>query len=261
MPNRIVREGILTSERVDTLDWPAEVFYRRLLSKVDDHGLYDARPSILRSALFPLRVDRVREADCTRWIATCVKAGLIALYEHGGKPYLKVLNTQWQERSQPKYPIPPEGICEQLQTTVISCEPSSLSYSLSLSKTSKRPRKAAKRPLPEGFGISERVLQWATEKGHTQLPQRLEHFVGKAKANGYAYVDWDEAFMSAIRDDWAGLNAPRGNGMSKPQAAWWLSEATTEAKGRELGISAKPGESMQQYVGRIRAKLEEHRAA
>lgn len=118
MPNRIVREGILTSERIEQLDPPAEVFYRRLLSKVDDHGLYDARAAILRASLYPLRLDRVREADCSRWIAACVKAGLIVLYEAAGKPYLKVLNTQWQARSDPKYPLPPpESNCVQLQTS------------------------------------------------------------------------------------------------------------------------------------------------
>ena len=36
MPNRILREGILTSERVNALSWEAEVFYRRLMSAVDE---------------------------------------------------------------------------------------------------------------------------------------------------------------------------------------------------------------------------------
>lgn len=106
MPTRLVREGIINSDRIEQLDCPAEVFYRRLLNKVDDHGLYDARPSVLRSSLYPLRVDRVREADCTRWLAACEKAGLIVLYQSGGKPFLKVLDTRWQTRSEPKYPLP-----------------------------------------------------------------------------------------------------------------------------------------------------------
>jgi hypothetical protein len=101
-----MREGIITSERVNKLDAPAEVFYRRLMSKVDDHGLYDARPPILRTYLYPLRVDRVREADITRWLAACEKAGLIALYSHDGKPYLQMLDTRWSVRSEPKYPLP-----------------------------------------------------------------------------------------------------------------------------------------------------------
>lgn len=119
MPTRLLREGILTSERIDQLDAPAEVFYRRLMSKVDDHGLYDARPSILRSSLFPLRVDRVREADISRWIAACEKAGLIALYQHDGKPFMRMLDTRWTARSEPKYPLPTaENSCKQPQTPV-----------------------------------------------------------------------------------------------------------------------------------------------
>jgi hypothetical protein len=42
MPVRILREGILTSERVDTLSPAAEVFYRRLMSVVDDFGRFSA---------------------------------------------------------------------------------------------------------------------------------------------------------------------------------------------------------------------------
>jgi hypothetical protein len=117
MPVRLLREGILDSERVDQLDYAAEVFYRRLMSKVDDHGLYDARPSILRAYLYPLRNDRVREADISRWMAACQKAGLIVLYEAGGKPYLKMLDTGWQTRSEPKYPLPTANGCKQVKAT------------------------------------------------------------------------------------------------------------------------------------------------
>ena len=121
MPNRLIREGILSSDRVEQLDFAAEVFYRRLMSKVDDHGLFDARPSMLRTSLYPLRVDRVREADISRWIAMCEKAGLIALYEHGGKPYLQMLDTRWQVRSEAKFPLPSATGAKQLQTVDNSC--------------------------------------------------------------------------------------------------------------------------------------------
>lgn len=118
MPNRIIREDILTSEAVDQLDPAAEVFYRRLMSKVDDHGLYDARLAILKSHLYPLRHDRVREADITRWMAACQKAGLIVLYHHDGKPYLQMMKTKWKARSEPRYPLPAAANnCAQLQTT------------------------------------------------------------------------------------------------------------------------------------------------
>lgn len=143
MPNRIVREGILSSDRIDQLDAAAEVFYRRLMSKVDDHGLYDARPSILRSSLYPLRVDRVREADITRWIAACEKAGVIALYTHEGKPYLQMLDTRWTARSEPKYPPPTsENSCAQPQTTA------PVFVDVVVVEDEKKPRKRAA-PVPE----------------------------------------------------------------------------------------------------------------
>jgi uncharacterized protein YdaU (DUF1376 family) len=64
-----------------------------------------------------------------------------------------------------------------------------------------------KTPLPDGFSISERVREWAKGKGIGNLEQHLEHFIGKCKAKDYRYVDWDEGFMGAIRDDWAKLGS------------------------------------------------------
>jgi hypothetical protein len=62
-----------------------------------------------------------------------------------------------------------------------------------------------KRPvcLPDGFGLSARVKDWASLKGFSNLEAHLEHFVGWAKATGKTYTDWDQALMNAIRDDWA----------------------------------------------------------
>jgi hypothetical protein len=145
MPSRIIRPGINDSAKVDQLDWAAEVFYRRLLNVVDDYGLYDARSQKLRADLFPLRLDKVREADIQRWIAACVKAGLVVLYvvseasgqrrfaecdEAGAvrlsqdeKPYIKVFNTKWKSRSEPKFPRPPEGNHRaQLKTVARNCD-------------------------------------------------------------------------------------------------------------------------------------------
>lgn len=59
--------------------------------------------------------------------------------------------------------------------------------------------------LPENWGISDRVRDWASREGHLNLEKRLEHFTGYARANAKKYADWDQAFMNAIRDDWAKL--------------------------------------------------------
>jgi len=78
-------------------------------------------------------------------------------------------------------------------------------------RASKRPVKTS---MPKGFCISERVRSWAMTKGFDRLDQHLEAFVGKAVANGYTYVDWDQAFMNAVSGDWAKIRSDgaQGNG-------------------------------------------------
>jgi hypothetical protein len=49
------------------------------------------------------------------------------------------------------------------------------------------------------------VREWAADKGHDRLEQHLEYFVGRAKAKGATYADWNAAFMNAIRGNWAKL--------------------------------------------------------
>jgi hypothetical protein len=51
------------------------------------------------------------------WIAACEMAGVIALYEDGGKPYGQMAATRWTTRSEPKCPLPPWGKSEPPYTT------------------------------------------------------------------------------------------------------------------------------------------------
>lgn len=109
MPNRILREGILTSERVNALSWEAEVFYRRLMSVVDDYGRYTAHPSLLRAALYPLKLETVRDANLERLLACVVQARLVRVYEVDGKRYLEMLDFRQQVRAKDsKFPAPAE---------------------------------------------------------------------------------------------------------------------------------------------------------
>jgi hypothetical protein len=65
-----------------------------------------------------------------------------------------------------------------------------------------------KTPLPQEFEegkIPGAVKAWAAGKGINNLDLHLESFVLKAKARGYEYANWDAAFITAIRDNWAGI--------------------------------------------------------
>lgn len=223
MPNRIVRDGILTSEAMASLSWPAEVCYRRLMSVVDDHGRFHGLPMLIRAACYPLQLDKVSDADIGKWLSECETAALVSVYPAAdGKRYVQIEKFGQQVRSKSKFPEPMEGKQQQLKSSASNCdqvqanahlvEGVSVSVSVSECATRGKPRK---KPIPKDFGVSERVRTWAQKHNHAQLNARLTHFVGKAKANGYTYADWDEAFMNAIRDDWARL----GSDAPQPQQA------------------------------------------
>lgn len=76
--------------------------------------------------------------------------------------------------------------------------------------TPTRKPKAIKTQMPDDFGVSQRVADWAKERGFDRLDEHLDAFRRKASAKAYAYANWDDAFMEAIREDWAKLrNHPR----------------------------------------------------
>lgn len=110
MPNRILREGILSSARVDALSVAAELFYRRLHSKVDDYGRHESHPELLRTACYPLRVDKVKARHVVAWLAECEKSGLLVTYKVGSKTYLQLLDWRQQMRSPSRCPAPDEQL-------------------------------------------------------------------------------------------------------------------------------------------------------
>ena len=114
MPTRLVREGILTSDRVNALDDYQENFYRRLLNVVDDYGRFVAKPALLRSSCYPLRLESVTESNIQEHLAACAHAGLLQLYKGDDcKDYLLVTEFRQPRRAKySKYPAPP-GIADE----------------------------------------------------------------------------------------------------------------------------------------------------
>lgn len=113
MSDRILRANILTSDSVNSLSWGGEVFYRRLMSVVDDYGRYDARTSILRADLYALKLSKVSESDIVKWMNECSEAGLVRFYEVDEKKYLELLKFGQRLRAmKSKYPSPSDKRCQ-----------------------------------------------------------------------------------------------------------------------------------------------------
>lgn len=142
MPNRIIRESICTSDSVDQMTWFEECFWQRLIVNCDDYGRFDARLTVIKSRLFPLK-DRMSLKDIEGALDKLEKLGCIIFYEYNKKPYLfiptwETYQTVRAKRS--KYPAPDEYlqsseiICKQMQADVSGCSRNPIqseSYSLS----------------------------------------------------------------------------------------------------------------------------------
>lgn len=117
MPKRMIREGLIQSDSVNALTWQAEVFFVRLMLKADDFGRYSADTRLVRAALFPLRLDLVRETDVSRWIAECVKAKLVRLYAVDGKSYLEIPKFDQRMRAKKsRFPTPDGHVTDTCQS-------------------------------------------------------------------------------------------------------------------------------------------------
>src|SRR5688500_18392617 len=109
MPNRVLRDWT-GSDKINAVTVHAERFFTRLIMKADDYGCFYADTRLLKANLFPLLLDIVREADISRWMAECQKAGLIALYEVSGKKYLQIQDfRQRLDKARAKFPLPTEN--------------------------------------------------------------------------------------------------------------------------------------------------------
>lgn len=125
-----------------------------------------------------------------------------------------------------------------------------------------RPRKAdAKTPVPADFQVSERVRRWAEAKGWAKdLDAYLEAFKLAAEKGRLTYASHDAALMTSIRDDW-GKVRQGGDGRGKVIDAWHMSEAGIIRKAAEVGVRAKPGETLASLRDRINATIQTARAA
>lgn len=89
MPTRYLKPGVRDSESIDSLSPHSEILYYRLLVTVDDFGRYDARPSMVKAACFPIK-DIITATKIDALLRELVENGLIVVYEVDSKPFLQM---------------------------------------------------------------------------------------------------------------------------------------------------------------------------
>lgn len=126
MPNRMLKESMRYSEKINALTDFQFRLWTSLLTYVDDYGRGDARTPVIKGACFPLR-ERVTNKDIDAALAGLAGVDCVRLYEVDGKPYLYFPN--WDEHQtvrnkRSKFPEPPahlnanENNCNHLNANV-----------------------------------------------------------------------------------------------------------------------------------------------
>lgn len=194
MPNRILRDGILTSPRVAKLNWAEETFYRRLHSVVDDFGRYYADHGLVRAACYPRLLNKVSDSDIEKWLTACVTAALVRVYPaEDGERYLMVLDFKQQVRAtKSKFPQPPD-ICAADATQPISIEHLDVSVSVSEDGGGKRatriPPDFEPKPEPEAEAGIDRAKELANFR---------DYWTAKAGKDA-AKLDWQATWRQWVR--------------------------------------------------------------
>jgi hypothetical protein len=83
----VIRGEINSSASLSRVSMQADLTFRALIVATDDYGRMDARPDMLKAALYPTRPEAT-PAKIEKWLAELVEEGCVRLYEVDGRRYL-----------------------------------------------------------------------------------------------------------------------------------------------------------------------------
>jgi hypothetical protein len=230
--SRNIKPSIMDNEELAEREPLARLLFVYLWMLADREGRLEDRPKRIAAQALPYD----RAADVGAMLDELHKAGFIARYTVGDIACIQIL--AFEKHQNPHVREAPSTLPKMGQGTTKevpkhnlgSAEasprspdsgfliPDSLIVDTRLPAASPAAKptikgRKNKTPLADDFAVSDRVLAWAREHRFDRLDEHLAAFKRKAKANGYAYASWDDAFMEAIREDWAKLRTvQRGAG-------------------------------------------------
>lgn len=246
MPTRMIRDGILTSERVNALSPHAELFYRRLMSVVDDYGRFSANLTLLRASCYPLKLDSVKEDSIKKHLAEAEGAGLIVLYTVAGKAYLEMQDFNQRIQSKSKFPEPPEIVDEPLSNPDEK-QDSTVTHGDSPGKT------ALVVVEDEGNTLSGKPDETQPESSDKTLPQAKEvlEYLNRKTGRAYRPVTANTDLIRArIRD---GTSVDSMKTVIDVKTEQWLNDPKMAGYLRPLTLFNRT--KFEQYVGELQVNV------
>ncbi len=255
MPNRYAGpEDFSDSRALAKVSLDAVAFYASIFFTVDDFGRMVSDPAMLKARAFPYRQE-IRGTDCSRWLAECERAGLLASYEVDGTPYLQLTafsGTRFKRATKSKCPEPPAiaSNCVQLRADASNCPvpvpgtdygtdtplPPTGGLLVEIPKSGTPKRRRTKPPEPELYGDPLFVEFWngypnKTAKGQAwttwlkMAPEDQRVAARQSPIYGLAYVNADDERMRFVPHPSTWLNDRR----YEDDPATWRAKAGTSA--------------------------------
>lgn len=229
MPNRIIKESICSSETIDRLNSFQETFFYRLIVNCDDYGCMDARPSILKARLYPLK-ERVTLKDIEGALKALADSGCVKLYTVDMKPYLCL--PTWKVHQQirakkRKYPAPDwelkavensftaddikskssDNTCNQLISDDCICPRNPIQ---SESESNPNPNAHEDALLEFDGELRKKLEEWLrykSERRETYKPTGLRNFISEVQNKRKVYTDTDicKLIGQCMANGWKGI--------------------------------------------------------
>jgi hypothetical protein len=265
MPNRIIREGWIESEGIDTLTPEAERFFLRLLLRADDFGRFHANPQLLKSSLFPLK-DSIRNTDIALWLDACEKCGLLRCYELTGRRYLVIDKFGQRTRaSSSKFPAPDGQASDPCLTDVspmtVTCQARDgppRTYSETYSETeTKSNSEANARATPAG----SKSTAPAANGTHRRLPSTAEEAVAMAKTTGVAEEMIRKEWFRCLAAGWDKAGPRSGPVANWPAQVQWAAaidrsrQAEQASRHGPSNTSAKTTGAERAFAGEVKTGI------
>ncbi len=211
MPNRNIRESIVTSETLEKCSAEAERLFFRLTVVADDTGRFNADSRVVLARCFPLFAGKWKPEKVGRWIDELAKHKAIVLYTNG-TPNRYGYFPSWAKYQRvyghpSKFPNP---------TGCSRVPPDTPGDPRSYSQSSTEKEKEIKndngaghhtaREKLEAFTISPELKAWSVSFGIAHPEDYLEEFkdywrsVDGKRRGGCPVKDWDATFRNRLRE-------------------------------------------------------------
>jgi len=272
MPNRLIRDGILDSDRYWSVSIEARQMYFHMLLLADDLGCIGASATFLRRRCFN---DQPSHERIAKLLNELQDVDLIRLYEVDRACYAFIPRfRQRLQRNTLKHPTPPfhllEGdehaqklfkeINEKKEIPTVGQRVENRENALAtVGQPPEVKRREEKRKeenlmpraarLKPDWSPEENVKFWASQKRpDLNIEETIEEFrdywLAKPGRDG-TKLDRNLTFKTWVRN-------ARAKATVNTTPQWWTSESATLAYGASKGIHPRPGEEMNQYRERLR---------